>query len=94
MSEQKKLDRPELRKKIEDTMGALIAWNFPSTLGKGNKRLSWDKATDRIESFIEEVKKQERASISKVLARIEVDTDSCSDFRNKVIQYAIKLGKP
>ena len=48
----KPLEMPELREKIKDIFQPVIAWNFPTTLGKGHKHLSWDEGVKEIKVLL------------------------------------------
>jgi hypothetical protein len=48
-----KVIRTERQQKINDIIYAVIAWNFPDTLGKGNRQLHPDAAIKEIEKLFD-----------------------------------------
>lgn len=85
---------PKLREKIAIFISEFKDWDGARQYVKDG----WLHKADHIIALIDnrdaEVRKQEREKLSKALAVIEVDAHNNTDFRDKVINYAIKLGKP
>ena len=77
-----RVDRPD-REKILDTLKALIAWNFPETLGKGQRQLDWNEAVAEIQALFSDYTQGVKDEREKMVSLIQRTLRDFSDIHRE-----------